>query len=338
MLQHPLVSPWMLNEGHAVRATGERLREMAQLLGGIEVTVGNTLGATATALGWEGQITARADEAAVTTRTMLARLAECCDAAGTTLLELAGGMSWHGPQLVQLLQDGTGGGVPRFGFGVPGEPPTFSPDPQHPVIGLPVQPIESVGDSGGGDVGSLTADRASQPGLPVEPGMGVLPIDQRERLIQQHRDDLDMYDQRCHDRLQLIRGDIEALFPRGTDPEFLRSLVPSDVWKRLIEAGIVQPITPIQRPPRTLPIIGPPIYRTLPVRPELRPRCIRIVRPPRDILPIRGEGQPIGARPPVEGRIGPIRHTLPIREAKVRLGGAEVSRGPGLTVQGTVDR
>lgn len=333
MNHHPLVSPWMLNEGGGVRATAERLRELARLLVGVEGTIRSTLGSAVTALGWQGQITDRADEAAVTARTMLTRLADCCEAAGSALLELGGAMSWHGPRLTELLADD--GGMPRFGspgeptprFGSPGElTPRLGVEPRDPVIGLPVQPVESGGGTmatGGPEgVGSLT----------VEPGRQVFPVvEDRERLILQHVEDLQVHDQRCHDRLTHLRDELESMFPHGITPQFLRSLVPSEVWRQLVAAGVVQPVLPIQRdrgfliPPR---LIGP-IRRTLPVRRELLPGCIRVVPPPRHTLPIHED------RRRGDYRVGGpgMRHTLPIREDRTQLHGAESDPGPSLTVQ-----
>ncbi|QFG67397.1 hypothetical protein [Ornithinimicrobium pratense] len=340
MTTHPLVSPWMLHDGAGVRAAGERLRELAGLLGGVEVTVASTLGSPVTALGWQGQVTDRAEEASSTARTMLTRLADCCDAAGTALLELAAAMAWHGPRLVELLSDGGGPG-PRFGS--PGGPgPIFGAEPRDPSIGLPGQPGDPAGASLQSGVGSLT----------VEPWREVLPVDDRERLVRQHVDDLEVQDQRCHDRLAQVRDDLEAMFPHGTSPEFLRSLVPSQVWRELAAGGIIRHTLPI-RSDRN-PVVDPrrvgPIRHTLPIRSELRPGCFRVVEPPvRHTLPIREGHRPGDFRtePPVrhtlpirEGhRPGdfrtepPVRHTLPIREERTVLAGADVDPGPVTTVE-----
>ena len=192
--------------------------ELARLLGGVEVTVSSTLGSAVTALGWQGQITDRADEASRTTRTMLTRLADCCQAAGTALLELAGAMSWHGPRLTELIA-GDGGTTPRFGS--PGGL-IFGAEPRDPVIGLPVEP----------GTGTSTMARMGQPdaggSLSVQPWRETLPVDDRERLIQQHVEDLEVHDQRCHDRLAHLRDDLESMFPHGITPQFLRSLLPSE--------------------------------------------------------------------------------------------------------------
>lgn len=320
MSHHPLVSPWMLHEGSGVRGTAERLRELARLLGGVEASIGATLGSAATALGWEGQVTHRADEASTTTRTMLTRLADGCEAAGTALMELAGAMSWHGPRLVELLNDGSGPGLtPRFGS--PGGPgPIFGAEPRDPVIGLPVQPVDGAGHAGGSSMMASTG-QPDAPGLTVGPWREVLPIDDRERLILQHVEDLEMHDQRCHDRLHRIRDDLDAMFPHGTDPQFLRSLVPSEVWRQLVAAGVIRHTLPIRGDDRRLivrPVIGP-IRHTLPIRPtrpvhrELIPGSIRVVGPP-------------------------LRHTLPIREDRSGLAAAEVGVGPRTTVQPPADR
>ena len=328
MTAHPLVSPWMLHDGAGVRATGERLRELAGLLARVEITVASTLGSAATALSWQGQITDRAEEASGITRTMLTRLADCCEAAGAALLELAAAMSWHGPGLVELLSDGRGPG-PRFGS--PGGPgPIFGAEPRDPVIGLPVQPRDPAGGlqshattpAGGPDgAGSLT----------VEPWRKILPLDDRERLIRQHVDDLEVQDQRCHDRLAHLRDELEAMFPHGTAPEFLRSLVPSQVWRELVAGGIIRHTLPIRgdRPPVLDPRQVGPIRHTLPIRRELRPGCFRVVTPPiHRTLPVQDDRRPGDVRTEP-----PVRHTLPIREERTVLTGAEVDPGPVPTVE-----
>lgn len=248
MGDHPAVSPWMLNDGEAVRAAGERLRDVARLLGDVEVTVGSTLGSAATALGWEGQMTRRAEETTERTRTLLTRLAEGCERAGTTLLELAGAMSWHGPRLADLLRGAVVDPAPRFGlpveprFGSPGEPriglpvePRFG-SPGEPRIGLPVQPRLA---DGGGPV--------PVPGMghitPIGPMTPLLPQD-RDQQILLHVEDLDVADRRCHDRLLQIRAELDGMVPHGTDPDYLRSLLPRGAWRLLLEAGIV----PVREP------------------------------------------------------------------------------------------
>lgn len=315
MSHHPLVSPWMLNEGSGVRATAERLRELARLLGGVEVTVRSTLGSAVTALGWQGQVTDRADEASTTARTMLTVLADCCEAAGTALLELAGAMSWHGPRLTGLLAD-DGAATPRFGS--PGGPaPIVGAEPRDPVIGLPVQPV----------TGNGMPAPAGRPdavgGLTVEPWRETLPVDDRERLIRQHVEDLELHDQRCHDRLAHLRDDLKAMFPQGITPQFLRSLVPSHVWRRLVASGVVGPLLPIRgdRGSVVRPREVGPIRHTLPIRRELYPGCVRVIGPPvHRLLPVHEE------------------RTLPVREGGTLLTGAEVDPGPVTTVQQPVDR
>ncbi|WP_131103217.1 hypothetical protein [Ornithinimicrobium sufpigmenti] len=343
MPAHPLVSPWMLHDGAGVRATGDRLRELAALLGRVEVTVASTLGSAVTALGWQGQVTDRAEEAASTTRTMLTRLADCCEAAGSALLELSAAMSWHGPRLVELLAEGPDDSGPGPRLGSPGGPtPIFGADPRDPVVGLPVQP----GDSAGAGLPSGLGGPA------VEPWRELLPVDDdRERLIRQHVDDLEAQDQRCHDRLAHVRDDLEAMFPHGTAPEFLRSLVPSQVWRELVASGIIRHTLPI-RGDRVLldPRQVGPIRRTLPIRRELRPGCFRVVPPPvRHTLPIHEDIRTGDFRtePPVRHTLPihedirpgefrtepPVRHTLPIPEERTVLRGADVDPGPVPTVE-----
>lgn len=299
MTTHPLVSPWMLHDGAGVRATGERLRGLAGLLARVEVTVASTLGSAVSALGWQGQVTDRAEDASCSTRTMLTRLADGCDAAGTALLELSAAMAWHGPVLVELLSDGAGAG-PRFGS--PGSP------------GLPVQPGDSAGTGLESGVTTSSGGPDGAGSLTVQPWREVLPVDDRERLIRQHVDDLEVQDQRCHDRLAHVRDELETMFPHGTAPGFLRSLVPSQVWRELVAGGIIRHTLPIRgdRPAVLDPRQVGPILHTLPVRRELHPGCVRVVPPP-------------------------VRHTLPIRAERTVLTSADADPGP-VTTALPVDR
>lgn len=57
-------------------------------------------------------------------------------------------------------------------------------------------------------------------------------------------EDLDLADRRCHDRLLQIRAELDGMVPHGTDPDYLRSLLPRGAWRLLLEAGIV----PVREP------------------------------------------------------------------------------------------
>lgn len=276
MIDHPSVSPWMLHDGDSVRAGALRLRQIASTVGGSEITVRDTLGAAATTLGWRGQITDRAAESSEATRTLLTRLADGCEAAGIALLELASTMAWHGPRLVELLQNGVVDPLPRIGL------------PEYPRIALPALPagmehtLPVEGESRALDGLRPVGGRGSIDGMehtlpverdPVDGGFRQVGLDP-DREVLQHVEALELADKHCHDRLVAVREDLMGMAPRGTDPEFLRSLLPREAWIHLMRAGLV-PLRPRHpglehtpgfpgegRGPVTIPV--PPGLRTQP--------------------------------------------------------------------------
>lgn len=287
MIDHPSVSPWMLHDGESVRASALRLRQIASTVGGTEITVRDTLGAAATTLGWRGQITDRAAESSETTRTMLTRLADGCEAAGIALLELASTMAWHGPRLVQLLQTGVVDPLPRIGL--PVDPPVVLPSlPEGMEHTLPVggesrelaglRPVVGSGSIDGLEH-TLPIERD-----PVDGGFRQVGLDP-DREVLQHVEALELADKHCHDRLVAVREDLMGMAPRGTDPDFLRSLLPREAWIHLMRAGLV-PLRPKDRGFEHTP--GFPVNGrgpvTIPVPPGLRTQPGEHVTPDGPVL------------------------------------------------------
>lgn len=193
------VTAWMRTSGVDTRTAGERLTRVAAGLDEVEQTLRRTLGSAASALGWEGQITARAEETADPGASLVGRLSEACQAGGRALQSLAEVLSWRGPALDELVR-------------------------QHAQLRAGDFTMQVTGDSGSEiTVTDHAAYRAARERL--------------EQRIFAHRDPLAEADRRCRNALARMEDDVAALVPPGTSPGFLRSLVPSQVWGHFSEVG-----------------------------------------------------------------------------------------------------
>jgi hypothetical protein len=194
------VTPWMRTSGASTRDAGDRLTRLASDLDEVGRTLSGTLGAAVTALGWEGQITDRAREAAGPGATLVRRLADACEAAGRALRDLAAILAWRGPALDRLVTRHAELRSGDFTMDVPGD--------------------------GGQEI--TVTDYAAY----------LAAREHLEQQIFAHRDPLAEADRTCRDALARVEDDVTALVPPGTSPGFLRSLVPAEVWGHFSEVGV----------------------------------------------------------------------------------------------------
>lgn len=194
------VTPWMRTDGFSSRSAGTKLALLTTSLSEVETAITTTLGASASALGWEGQITDRAAEVADPGANLVRRLADACQAGSRAFHDLAEVLSWRGPVLDSLVRDHEGLRAGDFTMEIP--------------------------DGGGGS--TTVTDHAAYANARQD----------LERRIFEHRDRLAEADRACRDRLAGVESDITSLVPPGTSPGFLRSLVPSQVWGHFSEVGV----------------------------------------------------------------------------------------------------
>lgn len=196
----PVVHAWMRKDGDGARRLGDALTNLGTSLDEKERELATTLGAAATALGWEGTMTERAESASVPTGSLTGRFADACRAAGGALRTLATSMSWRGPAVVRLL----------------GQIDALLADP----------PMMTVRDDHGGEtrlVDYATRNRER---------------DDLYAQIREHTDALSEKDRLCRDALARVVSDLERLVPQGTSPRFLRSLSPSGAFGIFQDAGV----------------------------------------------------------------------------------------------------
>ncbi|WP_022923372.1 hypothetical protein [Serinicoccus marinus] len=93
------IPDWMVSDDGRVRTAARGLRDAADVVDDERTGLRRTLGAAAAALGWEGQITDRADEAADPAQDGLRVMQEDLRAAGDALDGLAGALDQHTPTL-----------------------------------------------------------------------------------------------------------------------------------------------------------------------------------------------------------------------------------------------
>ncbi|SOC58150.1 alpha/beta hydrolase [Ornithinimicrobium cerasi] len=197
----PVVTAWMRQDGSDVRRLGEELGSLATTLDRSERELATTLGSAATALGWEGTMTGRADAASVPTGSLTGRFADACRAAGAALRTLAATMSWRGPAVVQLLAE------------------------QEALLADP--PRMTVRDDLGGEV--RVVDHVARTRL----------LDDLHSRLREHSDALAQKDRACRDALAHVVEDLGRLVPPGTSPGFLRSLAPPGAYGLFQDTGVV---------------------------------------------------------------------------------------------------
>lgn len=96
---------WMVRDDGDVHALGTQLTTVASELRTARRELAATLGSASTALGWEGQITHRADLQTNPAASLIGRFIEDADAAGAALVSLSQTRDQHAPSLRVLRQD-----------------------------------------------------------------------------------------------------------------------------------------------------------------------------------------------------------------------------------------
>ncbi|KUG52789.1 hypothetical protein AVL62_14535 [Serinicoccus chungangensis] len=99
------IPDWMVADAEPLRTAARGLRDAADVVDDERAGLRRTLGQAASALGWEGQITDRADEAADPAQDGLRILQEDLRAAGGALDTLARALADHGPTLRDIQRD-----------------------------------------------------------------------------------------------------------------------------------------------------------------------------------------------------------------------------------------
>ncbi|WP_281964957.1 alpha/beta hydrolase [Serinicoccus marinus] len=99
------IPDWMVSDDLPVRTAARGLRDAADVVDDERAGLRRTLGEAAAALGWEGQITDRADEAADPAQDGLRIMQEDLRAAGDALDGLAGALDQHTPTLRDIQRD-----------------------------------------------------------------------------------------------------------------------------------------------------------------------------------------------------------------------------------------
>ena len=98
------IHAWMLKDGTDVKEAGRRLRSLASILEVAETDLTTHLSDAGQALGWEGQLVARAEEVHTPNSSLLCRFAQDCTAAGNALTSLGGLLDDRAPTLRSLVQ------------------------------------------------------------------------------------------------------------------------------------------------------------------------------------------------------------------------------------------
>ena len=199
------IDPWMVSDADPVRAAGESLKGAADLVSQERATVRTTLGEAATALGWEGQLTDRAQETSSGSEDAFRTLEEDLDAGGQALAALARELSLHGATLRSIQAEWDQ---------LQGDRPTTE------VRGDHGEQVEVVDYTELRRQEQVLRDRAQAP-----------------------MEDLRTADRICHDSLAAVEASLRALVPHGSSSTFTRSLVPTGAWGVFQEQGVVDSAT-----------------------------------------------------------------------------------------------
>ncbi|MFK5688325.1 alpha/beta hydrolase [Ornithinimicrobium sp. LYQ92] len=195
------IDPWMVSDAEPVRTAGGTLTSAADLVSQERATVRTTLGQAATALGWEGRLTDRAEETSSGSQDAFRTLEQDLDAGGRALVDLADAMTVHGATLRTIQSDWD----------------TLQGDrPQTEVRGDLGEQVEVTDYEELRRQEQALRDRAQAP-----------------------MEDLRTADRACHGSLVAVESSLRALVPHGSSSTFTRSLVPADAWGVFRGHGVV---------------------------------------------------------------------------------------------------
>ena len=192
---------WMVGDGDPLRTAARGLRAAADVVDDERTGLRRTLGQAATALGWEGQITDRADAAADPAQDGLRILQEDLRAAGGALDGLAGALDEHAPTLRDVRRDWDALHADR---------------PRTEVTHYTGETIETVDWAEVRRREDALRDRAEHP-----------------------KEMLRTADRGCRDTLARVRSSLAALEPGSSTASFTRSHAPEGTWQVFRDHGLV---------------------------------------------------------------------------------------------------
>ncbi|ANS79170.1 hypothetical protein SGUI_1774 [Serinicoccus hydrothermalis] len=192
---------WMTGDAGPVRTAARGLRSAAGVVDDERAGLRRTLGQAATALGWEGQITDRADEAANPAQDGLRIMQEDLHAAGGALDDLAGALEDHGPTLREIQSDWDA---------------LHADKPRTEVTYYTGEEIGTVDWAEVRRREDALRDRAEHP-----------------------KEMLRTADRGCRDTLAQVRSSLAALEPGSSTASFTRSQAPQGTWQVFRDQGLV---------------------------------------------------------------------------------------------------
>lgn len=192
---------WMVRDDADVHALGTQLRTVASELRTARTELVSTLGSASTAMGWEGQITHRADLHTNPAASLVGRFIEDADAAGQALVALSQARDQHAPALRVLRQDWA----------------DLQANPPEEKIwihtgGMPVTRVDHA------------EKHRLEEGIRAD--------------VRHHTDALSEADGTCQGLLAGAVSSLDALVPPGTSPSFLDSLLPQGTVGLFVGHGL----------------------------------------------------------------------------------------------------
>lgn len=196
------IPSWMTADAGGLRASGQALTGVIESLQNESQTLSATLGSAAGALGWEGQLTDRAQDAAEPNSTALTDLGDALQSASEAIVTFADELDDHGARLRQLERDYADiepGFMERYG------------ESQSPSLALAAE------------------ERRAEERAAIEGE------------VARHISALDQADSSCRSVLDVAVAGIDALRTPGVSKHFTRTLAPSEpgLWAMFQDLGLV---------------------------------------------------------------------------------------------------